>query len=72
MRNKKNYPSIIIEYSSYSELWLYHCLYLSVRGDNPRALVSGLSPIQADKPSYSHPHQCLAQYEILPAEISDF
>ena len=26
----------------------------SVRGDNPRALASGLFPVQADEPWYTH------------------
>ena len=34
---------------------------LHVRGDNPRALASGLSPVHADKPRYSYlvPHSSL-------------
>ena len=28
------------------------------RGDNPRALVSGLSPVHADKPWYNHTMVC--------------
>ena len=39
-----------------------------VRGDNPRALASGLSPVQADKPWYYFNTTLLsadfAQYEI--------
>ena len=34
VRNKKNYPSIIIKYSSYLELWIYvvfNCGCLSIR-----------------------------------------
>ena len=36
--------------------WLYNSyttVYPPVRGDNPRALASGVSPVQADKPWYN-------------------
>ena len=50
----------------------------SVRGDTPRALASGLSPVQADNPWYYylihlyHPQKCrLVQKEIFRAKVCD-
>ena len=46
-----------------------------VRGDNSRALASGLSPVQADKPWYVYLFYTtlirvdLAQYEVFCAEV---
>ena len=48
-----------------------------VRGDNPRALASGLSPTQADKPRYINYFKPLisadlAQYAIFHDKVCDF
>ena len=48
----------------------------SVRGDYPRALASGLSPVQAEKPWYNYFTTLnsvdLAQYEIFHAKVCNF
>ena len=43
-----------------------------VRGDNPRALVSGLSKVEVDKHGITilyHLHQCVLHHEILRAKV---
>ena len=42
---------------------------LSVRGDDPRALASGFSPVQGDKAWYNY---FLAHYEIFRAKVCYF
>ena len=44
-----------------------------VRGDNSRALASGLSPVKADKAWYNYfIHRELAQYKIFRACVCNF
>ena len=79
-RNAQSLPLIICQNASFRNQ-KYHCISNSytmgcppVRGDNPRALASGLSYVQADKHGMSilyHLHQCrpCTSQEIFRAKV---
>ena len=49
----------------------YTTVCLSVRGDNPRALTSGLSPVRAVKLYYNCFHTTLISVNVAPYEVYD-